>query len=486
MTLELLTPAEMARADSAAIAGGVPGVALMEAAGRAVARAAAARFRPCRTLVLAGPGNNGGDGYVAARLLERAGWPVAVAALAPPRPGGDAALATARGHGPVVPFGPDEARRALLVVDAVFGAGLARDLDGVAADTLAAVSAPIVAVDVPSGLDGETGTVRGFAPRAALTVTFFRRKPGHLLLPGRELCGEVLLADIGLPASVLPGVGPRAFRNGPGLWSLPGLEPGGHKYTRGHLTIVGGGAMTGAARLAAGAAHRAGAGLVTIAAPDAAAGAIYRAGDPATIVSEDPVAALLRDARRAVWLLGPGLPPAPRTRETLRRIIDAGRAAVVDAGALLACAGTPEALAGAAVLTPHAGEFARVFGPVGGDKPAAARAAAARTGAVVLLKGADTVVAAPDGRAAINDNAPPSLAIGGTGDVLAGVIAALLCQGMTPFDAAAAGAWLHGEAARSRPGPGLVPADLINLLPGAFTHAGGTGFGGEIALGFTT
>ncbi len=477
MPLELLTPAEMARADAAAIAGGVPGVALMDAAGLAVARAARARFRPCRTLVLAGPGNNGGDGYVAARFLERAGWPVAVAALAPPRPGSDAAAAASRWRGPVVPFSPAEARRAEMVVDAVFGAGLVRDLDGAAAETLAAVSAPILAVDVPSGVDGGTGAVRGFAPRAALTSTFFRRKPGHLLLPGRDLCGEVLLAEIGLPPSVLPAVGPRAFHNRPGLWSLPTLATGGHKYTRGHLTIVGGGAMTGAARLAAGAAHRAGAGLVTIAAPDGAAAATYRAGDPATIVSEEPVAALLEDARRAVWLLGPGLPPVLQTHETLRRVIGAGRAVVADAGALLACADTPEALAGAAVLTPHAGEFARVFGHVGGDKPAAARAAAARTGAVVLLKGADTVIAAPDGRVAINDNAPPSLAIGGTGDVLAGVIAALLCQGLTPFDAAAAGAWLHGEAARLRPEPGLVPEDLITLLPGALAHAGGSGFG---------
>ena len=475
MTLELLTPAEMARADAAAIAGGVSGVALMEAAGRAVARAAIARFRPCRTLVLAGPGNNGGDGYVAARLLERAGWPVAVAALAPPRPGGDAAAAAARWRGPTLPFAPAEARRAELVVDAVFGAGLARDLEGAVAETLAAAaSAPLLAVDVPSGLDGETGAVRGFAPQAALTVTFFRRKPGHLLLPGRELCGAVTLADIGLPASVLPGIGARAFHNRPGLWSLPVLAAGGHKYTRGHLTIVGGGAMTGATRLAAGAAHRAGAGLVTVAAPDAAAAATYRAGDPDTIVSTEPVAALLADERRAVWLLGPGLPPAPETRDSLRRIIDAGRKVVADAGALLACAETPDALRGAAVLTPHAGEFARVFGPVGADKPAAARAAAARTGAVVLLKGADTVVAAPDGRVAINDNAPPSLAIGGTGDVLAGIIAALLCQGMEPFDAAAAGAWLQGEAARLHPRPGLVAGDLITLLPGALAHAAGT------------
>ncbi|WP_135469729.1 NAD(P)H-hydrate dehydratase [Crenalkalicoccus roseus] len=463
----------MGRADAAAIAAGVPGIALMEAAGRAVARAAMRRFQPCPTLVLAGPGNNGGDGYVAARLLERQGWPVALAPLAPPRPGSDAALAAARWRGPLRPFAPEEAARASLVVDAVFGAGLARAVDGPVAETLRAVRAPLLAVDVPSGLDGATGQVRGFAPRAALTVTFFRHKPGHLLLPGRLLCGETLLADIGLPDSVLAGVGARAWRNVPGLWRLPAPEAEAHKYRRGHLTILGGAAMTGAARLAAGAAHRAGAGLVTILAPDAAAAAAYRSGDPGTIVSEEGLDALLADTRRQVWLLGPGLPPEPATRTTLRRLVEAGRRVVADAGALIACAGDPAALAGCAVLTPHAGEFARVFGGIGEEgRLAAARRAAAATGAVLLLKGPDTVIAAPDGRAAINDNAPPSLATGGTGDVLAGIIAALLAQGLDAFGAACAGAWLQGEAAR-RGAEGLIAADLITLLPNALAAARG-------------
>ncbi|MBR0670941.1 NAD(P)H-hydrate epimerase, partial [Neoroseomonas soli] len=263
--LALLTPEEMGRADALAIAGGIPGERLMEAAGRAVARAAMRHFRPCRTLVLAGPGNNGGDGYVAARLLEQAGWPVAVAALAPPQEGSDAALAAARWRGPMVRFAAEEAARAALVIDAVFGAGLARPVEGVVAGALAAARGPVLAVDVPSGLDGATGQVRGFAPRAAVTVTFFRLKPGHLLLPGRELCGETMLAEIGLPGTVLDQVAPRAWRNAPGLWRLP--EPGiaAHKYTRGHVTILAGAGMTGAARLAAAGARRAGAGLVTLA-----------------------------------------------------------------------------------------------------------------------------------------------------------------------------------------------------------------------------
>src|ERR1700733_1565954 len=199
---ELLTPHEMSLADAASPALGVPSRVLMANAGRAVARAIGARFRPRRPLVLCGPGNNGGDGYIAARLLAQQGWPVAVAALAPPRAGSDAAGAAAQWHGPTAPFTPAQATRADLTIDAVFGAGLARDVDGLPADTLRAARR-VVAVDVPSGLDGANGAIRGFTPSAALTITFFRLKPGHLLLPGRERCGEIVLADIGLPAAVL-------------------------------------------------------------------------------------------------------------------------------------------------------------------------------------------------------------------------------------------------------------------------------------------
>ena len=464
--LALLTPAEMGRADAAAIAAGIPGTRLMEAAGRAIARAAMRRFRPCRTLVLAGPGNNGGDGYVAARLLEQAGWPVAVAALAPPRAGSDAAVAAARWHGLMLPFSVAEAARAELVIDAVFGAGLARPVDGLVAAALAAAGGPVLAVDVPSGLDGATGQVRGFAPRAALTVTFFRRKPGHLLMPGRDLCGEVLLADIGLPPSVLSDIGPRCWETAPGLWRLPEPGPSAHKYSRGHVTILAGAGMTGAGRLAAAGARRAGAGLVTLSAPDRASGDVLRCGEPGVIVSEASLAALLEDQRRAVWVVGPGLPAEEATLVAMAQIVAARRATVVDAGALAAAAGRPDRLRGATVLTPHEGEFTRVFGAVGGDRLAAVRQAAALSGAVVLLKGPDTVIAAPDGRAAINRHAPSWLATGGSGDVLAGIIAALLSGGMAAFEAAAAAAWLHGEAAY-RCGAGLLAEDLPAAIPAA-------------------
>jgi hydroxyethylthiazole kinase-like uncharacterized protein yjeF len=463
---ELLTPEEMARADAASPGLGVPGPTLMANAGRAVARAIVRRFRPCRTLVLAGPGNNGGDGYVAARLLQQAGWPVAVAALGPPRAGSDAAAVASHWRGPSAPFTAVEAARAELVIDAVFGAGLARDVDGIVADALRAARR-VIAVDVPSGVDGGTGAVRGYAPQAALTVSFFRLKPGHLLLPGRELCGETVLADIGLPDAVLPQVRPNSFANLPELWCLPAPGAQSHKYSRGHVTVVGGETMTGAARLAAGAARRGGSGLVTIAATRG--GDVYRTGSPGVLVSEAPLAELLSDGRRNVWVCGPGLGPEA-ARATLPILLSVGCRVVADADVFSAFAGQPEAFRGTAVLTPHAGEFARAFGSPGPDRVAAVRAAAAQTGAVVLLKGADTIAAAPDGKVAINASAPPWLATAGSGDVLAGLIAGLLAQGMLPWDAAAAGAYLHGRAGVLA-GKGLVAEDLLRAITVALVEA---------------
>jgi hydroxyethylthiazole kinase-like uncharacterized protein yjeF len=459
----------MARADAAALAAGMPTATLMEAAGRAVARAIRAQFRPCRTLVLAGPGNNGGDGYVAARYLEQAGWPVAAAALETPSPGTAAAAAAARWHGPMVAFGAAEAARAGLVVDALFGAGLTRPLAQEVTQVLRAVQAPLVAVDVPSGLDGATGQVLGYAPQAALTISFFRLKPGHVLLPGRALCGDTLLADIGLPEAVLAGIAPRCWRNHPSLWPLPGLEVSAHKYTRGHLTILAGAAMPGAARLAASAARRLGAGLVTLHAENLELAAMLRADAPGQLVSDATLEALLADTRRQVWLAGPGLLPNEATRAAISSVIASGRMLVADAGALTAAAQAPDLLCGAAVITPHAGEFTRLFGAPGADRLSATRAAAARLGAVVVLKGPDSIIAAPDGRVIINDNAPPSLATAGTGDVLAGAIAALLTQGMPPFEAAAAAVWLHGAAAHAGPA-GLIAEDLPPLMAAAL-HA---------------
>ena len=456
--LELLTPKQMSEADRLTIEGGTSGVALMENAGRAVARAIRARFAPCRTLVLCGPGNNGGDGYVTARLLAQQGWPITLASMGAPKKGTDAAAAAALWHGPSARFGARATARADLVIDAVFGAGLSRDVDGVTAEALRAARR-VIAIDVPSGLDGGTGAVLGYAPQAAVTVTFFRRKPGHLLLPGRDLCGELVVADIGTPAKVLTRVKPDCFANDPGLWTLRPAAAADNKYTRGTVTICGG-AMPGAARLAALAARHGGAGLVSIAAENAAAS--FVGTEPGTIVLAGRLASLLEDARRKVWVCGPGL-GRDAARVALPMLLKAERQVVVDADALSAFTGAPDGLRGAAVLTPHEGEFTRVFGPIEGGRLAAARAAAKRTGAVVVLKGSDTVIAAPDGRAAINANAPAWLATAGSGDVLSGLVAAQLAQGMAPFEAAASAVWLHGEAGRIA-GEGLVAEDLLPAI----------------------
>ena len=457
MHFELLTPAEMAEADRRA---GLPGTQLMERAGWAVARVAR-RFGPVRTLVLCGPGNNGGDGYVAARLLAALGWPVAVAALAPPREGSDAAIAATQWDGPMRPFTAEEVARADLVIDAVFGAGLDRELQPSVVKVLAAARR-VIAVDVPSGVDGATGAVRGFAPQAIATVTFFRQKPGHVLLPGRDLCGKVTVADIGIPEEVLGDIRPMQFINQPGLWRLPELAVAGHKYGRGLLTVIGGASMTGAARLVAAGARGAGVGLVTIAALGSAD--VYRCGDAGVMVSEEAPLALLADQRRRVWVAGPGM-GQDAARAIVPGLLLAGRALVVDADALTAFASSPESLGGSAVLTPHAGEYARLFGPPGTDRLASVRAAARYLGAVIVLKGSDTIIASPDGRAAVNSDAPPTLATAGAGDVLSGIIGGLIAQGMAYFDAACAGVWLHGRAA-SQVGAGLLAEDLPRALPG--------------------
>jgi len=455
---EILTPVEMGEADRLAAEAGQAGPHLMENAGRAIARAIRARFTPQRTLVLAGPGNNGGDGYVVARLLHQAGWPVSVAATAAPRKNSDAAIAAARWRGPNLRFGARTTARAELVIDAVFGAGLARDVTGVIADALRAAR-KVVAVDVPSGLDGHTGEIRGFAPQAALTVTFFRKKPGHLLYPGRGLCGEVVLADIGIPSSVLGKLDVRLWENSPKLFALPQAHATDHKYTRGSVTVLSG-AMTGAARMAAASARHAGAGLVTIVSQLHAE--ILRGGDPGVIVADEKLSVLLRDARRQVFVCGPGLDLAESTNG-LAALIKAKRQIVADAGAFSAAAGAPEALVGCTIITPHSGEFTRVFGDPGRDRVSAARRAAARIGAVVILKGADTVIAAPDGRAAINSNAPAWLATAGSGDVLCGIAASLLAQGMAPFEAGCAAVFLHGRAAQMA-GRLLIAEDLPRHL----------------------
>jgi NAD(P)H-hydrate epimerase len=466
----------MGEADRLTIAGGIAGTALMATAGGAVADAICRRWSPRPVVVLCGPGNNGGDGFVAARVLAERGWPVRVAVLGERSAlQGDAAWAAAGWTGSLEALGVVALDGAGLVVDALFGAGLARPLEGAAAAVVAALNEralPVVAIDVPSGVDGASGEVRGVAPDAVLTVTFFRRKPGHLLLPGRLKCGETVVAQIGIAPAVLDTIAPDTVANQPAWWlgAFPWARTSGHKYSRGHALVAGGAAMTGAARLAARAAARVGAGLVTVAAPEPAF-AIYAAALTGVIVAPlaetADFAGLLADRRRNAALIGPGAGTGPETRAKTLAILAAAKRAVLDADALTVFAPRPadlfDAIRSPCVLTPHEGEFARLFDP-SGSKLDRARRAAKASGAVVLLKGADTVIAAPDGRAAIDENAPPDLATAGSGDVLAGMVLGLLAQGMPEFEAACAAAWLHGDAGR-RFGAGLVAEDLVDMVP---------------------
>lgn len=475
----LLSVSQMAAADAAAIAAGIPGLDLMEAAGQGIYREIVRRWPPRPVTVLCGPGNNGGDGFVVARLLQQAGWPVGLFLLGDPgRLKGDAARNAERWTGEIRPLAEAALKEGELIIDALFGAGLTRPLEGQAracVDAVNRLGLDCVGVDMPSGVDGDSGDVLGAAPKCLLTVTFFRRKPGHLLLPGRDLAGEVVVVDIGIPETVLEGIGPTTFANGPGLWldRYPWPSTKDHKYSHGHALIAGGATMTGAARLAATAARRIGAGLVTIAAPDCAFD-IYAAAEPGNIVQRaDDAAAfasLLEDPRRNAVLVGPGCGVDGRTRDLVLAALGLRRPTVLDADALSVFAPDPATLftaiggAGPVVMTPHEGEFSRLFN-VQGNKIHKSLEAASLSGAVVVLKGSDTVIAAPDGRLVINEGAPPTLATAGSGDVLAGFITGLLAQGMEALDGASAACWLHGRAAAAF-GPALIAEDLSESLPG--------------------
>ena len=494
--LELLTTEQMARADRMTIERGVPGMQLMESAAAAIARVASRilqRTSGRRVLVLCGPGNNGGDGYVAARLLKAQRYKVRVAALTPPEQlQGDAARAAATWTGGVIPAQDCDFHGVDLVVDALFGTGLARDLDPEAQTLVNRLNQwrretkqNVVAVDIPSGVDGTTGAIRGAAVEADETVTFFRLKTGHLLLPGRIRCGALTCAHIGIRSSSLESVDVGAFVNSPDLWlsalPRPGVE--GHKYTRGHALVVSGGAsFTGAARLSAAAALRAGAGLVTLASPtdalpvnaSALTSVMVRPADGAS-----GLAAVLSDQRKNAVALGPGLGVSEESCRQGEMALSPQayrRAAVLDADALTSFESDPFRLwratrgaPGPVVMTPHAGEFARLFAESNGDaalrsKLDKARDAARVSGAVVLYKGPDTVVAAPDGRASIIPYASPWLATAGSGDVLTGIVAGLLAQRMEGFLAASCAVWMHARAAEIF-GPGLIADDIIATLP---------------------
>jgi NAD(P)H-hydrate epimerase len=482
MKSEILTVEQSFAADRYAAKNGVPFLTLMENAGRAVADEAVKRWSPRKTLVLCGPGNNGGDGLVAARYLKKYGWEVRVAVLGSrANLKGDVAAVAKQWDGSFETIEAGIFRDAELVIDAVFGAGFSRQLEDEAktiALELNDLDIPVLAVDVPTGLHGDTGRVLGdVAIDADVTVTFFRKKPGHLLMPGRARCGEVVVADIGIPESALDALRPKLFEDTPALWSssFPWPKDEAHKYDRGHCVVVSGPAhATGAARLAARGALRVGAGLVSVASPTAA---VEVNAVELTAIMVKPfegvegLARLLEDKRFNSVVLGPGAGVGAETRAMVDRVLATQAAAVLDADALTSFKDDPKALylllREPCVLTPHEGEFERIFPGLlrrSSTRIEAARAAAATARCTVLLKGADTVIAAPDGRAAINGHAPPELATAGSGDVLAGMIGGLMAQGVDSFKAAAMAAWLHGEAAY-RFGPGLISEDLPEQLP---------------------
>ncbi len=469
---EILTVAQMTAADKAAVSGGASALELMERAGAAVADAVTARFAPRRVVVLAGPGNNGGDGYVAARLLRDRGWEVRVEALAPPK-APDARAAAERWAGEVATLG-DRIAKGDLIIDALFGAGLDRPLSAALARLARAVERSgesVVAIDTPSGLAGDTGRPLGNTSfKAALTVTFHRRKIAHVLQPGRALCGEVVVADIGLGETAAT-----LFENTPDLWlgryPWPGVAA--YKYTRGRLIVVSGEAWsTGAARLAARAALRVGAGLVTLLSPPDALmvnAAHLEAVMLRPFETELELETAASDVEAAV--IGPAAGVTEATLSNVLALARTGAALVIDADALSVFRDEPDELFQILdrddVLTPHAGEFERVFPGVLTSAPeriSAARQAAARAQAVILLKGPDTVIAAADGRAAVNLNGAPWLATAGSGDVLAGLIGGLIAQGMESFEAACAGAWIHAACADAF-GVGLISEDLPGIVP---------------------
>ncbi|MGJ0506910.1 MAG: NAD(P)H-hydrate dehydratase [Methylocystis sp.] len=504
--LELLTTEQMARADRMTIESGVPSMDLMESAAVAIARVASRilqRTSGRRVLVLCGPGNNGGDGYVAARLLRAQRYKVRVASLVPPdQLRGDAARAAASWTGTLLPAGDCDFHGVDLVIDALFGTGLARDLDPAAQALVNRLNQwrretkqNVISVDIPSGVDGTTGAIRGAAVEADETVTFFRVKTGHLLLPGRTRCGQLTCAHIGIRSTTLESMGVKTFVNTPELWQaqLPRPKVEGHKYTRGHALVVSGGAsFTGAARLSAAAALRAGAGLVTLASPTDALPVNASALTSVMVRPADGpggLANVLADERKNAIAIGPGLGVSEASCQQVEAALKPQayrRAAVLDADALTSFENDPFRLwratrgaPGPVVMTPHAGEFARLFAECDGNhanrsKLDKARDAARVSGAVLLYKGPDTVVAAPDGRASIQSGASPWLATAGSGDVLTGIVAGLLAQRMDGFLAASCAVWMHARAAELF-GPGLIADDIIATLPQVWRELCGAG-----------
>jgi len=471
---EILTTAQMYQAERLAINIGHSGIELMAAAGEAVVELILANYTKQAILILAGPGNNGGDGFVVALRLRQEGWPVRLCFV-----GQESNLPNDAKHyydqlgSPLTSIDEIGVPEPLLI-DALFGAGLSRPITGELSELVEKVnqsSCDVIAVDFPSGINGDSGQVLGCAFKARHTVTFFKPKLGHLQQPGRSYCGQLTVADIGISRNILSALGPMTRANSPEVWTsfLPRPASKDHKYSRGLSVIYGNITMPGAARLATLAARRVGAGLAKIV-TDADQDLSVFHQEMGHLVSNDWSTALA-DPRNAAFLIGPGAGTHPDLLEKVQAILAEGKPTVIDADAISVFREKPtvlfDAIKSDCVLTPHSGEFRRLFPSIANNetnKIQKSLAAAKLSGAVIVHKGSDTVIASPDGRSIINTNAPPWLATGGTGDVLAGMVAGLLAQGVPTFEAAAMAVWMHGEAA-NRFGVGLIAEDLPKLLP---------------------
>ncbi len=474
----LIDPSAMARIDAAAEKSGISIASLMERAGQAVAASALKHYPQAeRYVTLCGTGNNGGDGFVAARALRQSGANVVVHLFGDPARLNGAAKQVFDALGVTAePLDRYRPQSGDVVIDAIFGAGLSRDVPAdvdAIIDRVETAGIPVIAVDLPSGLCGRRGVPLGRAFQSQVTVTFMARKPGHVLMPGRSLCGVVEVFDIGIPHRILKDHCGQIIENHPALWidTFPKPDDETHKFKRGHLTVFSGPAhATSAARMAAMAGFRAGAGIVTIAAPQEALTVLsttLTAVMVSAIDGEDELTTWRDDKRHGTYILGPGFGDFEKARNFVALLRD--RALVLDADGITAFRDHSQqlfdlfAIDAPRILTPHEGEFGRLFPEIAADsnlgKVEKAQAAAARSNAVIVYKGADTVIAAPDGRAAVNTNAPSYLATAGSGDVLAGIAGGFLAQHGPSFEAAAAAVWLHGETAQ-RLGPGMTAEDL--------------------------
>jgi len=475
---EVLTAAEMGKADASTIAGGIAGIRLMNAAGAAVAHRIVEEFKPCPVLVLCGPGNNGGDGFIIAQRLKKEGWQVRVACMVKRDAlKDDSALAAKDWDGEIETLNSSlSVHKTSLIVDAIFGTGFNHALDlelVILFEKIRTRKIPVIAVDMPTGINTTTGTADPNTLKATLTVTFCRKKIGHLLLPGKIYCGKIIVADIGITDTIVESLNTTCFENNPALWlkTFPLPDAEGHKYARGHAVIYGGEKRTGAACLAAAAAQKIGAGLVTITSP-AKTVPIYSSFRASIMVDECEgvvdIKTILRDERKNAVLIGPGAGMDKKLRQIVETALSFNKSGVLDADVFSVYQKNSKdlfsKLSPKYVLTPHEGEFERLFDIINGDKLDRALKAAKISNAIVLLKGSDTVIAAPDGTSVINTNAPPTLATAGSGDVLSGLITGLIAQGMPPFMAACAAVWLHGKAAQTY-GLGLTAEDIVSMLP---------------------